>query len=306
MRYIIRLSYDGSAFCGWQVQPNAVTVQEKLEKALSLLLRTSINVTGAGRTDTAVNAIGYAAHFDCEEPLDARSLSYKINAILPREIVVHSIEPAAPGFHARFAASRREYTYFLHKKKDPFAESFSLRYGYPVDVEAMNEAARALLGRHDFSCFEKVGADNHTSICTVSEAHWEKYVPAHAEIMNFCSEDGDYMYFRIAADRFLRNMVRAIVGSLLEVGRGRRTVEEFRALVLPVTESTEKGCGGKTEAEAGAASTGGESAAAGNGEKVTAESGRKETGGSDAGKANRCRAGESVPGHALFLSKVEY
>lgn len=265
MRYIIKLSYDGSAFCGWQIQPNAPTVQENLEKALSTLLRTDISVTGAGRTDTGVNAIGYIAHFDCDIPFDATLIGYKINAILPHGIHVHSIEPAAPDFHARFGASRREYTYFLHKKKDPFVEKYSLQYTFPIDVDLMNEAAKSLLGTHDFSCFEKVGADNHTSICTITEAHWETYVPTHVGIMGYASEPGDYIYFRVAADRFLRNMVRAIVGSLLEVGRGRRSIEDFRSLVLP-----------------------------------------PETGLEAPHKPNRCRAGESVPGHALFLSEINY
>ena len=233
MRYSIKLSYRGAEFCGWQIQPDAPSVQQTLEGALSTLLRTAVGVTGAGRTDTGVNAIGYIAHFDAAEGLDTAQLCYKLNAILPRSIVVHAIAPAAPDFHARFDATRREYTYFLHRVKDPFVEDYSYLYTFPgVDFDAMNRAAQALPGRHDFRCFEKTGADSKTSLCTVTEAGWHRYTPTHLALTG--REGGeDYWYFRIAADRFLRNMVRAVVGTLLEVGRGKRSVEDFRALILP-------------------------------------------------------------------------
>lgn len=272
MRYFIKLSYDGSSFCGWQFQPNAPTVQECLEKALSTLLKEKIAVTGAGRTDTAVNASRYVAHFDCiSDGFDAEGIRYKLNAILPHSMVVHSLGEAAPDFHARFGATNREYTYFLHRIKDPFIEKFSYKYTYPLDIEAMNRAAAYLTGTHDFSCFEKTGADSKTSICTVKEAGWHDYFPTHVTIAGFdCSGTSDhgpaYIYFKISADRFLRNMVRAIVGTLLEVGRGKRSVEEFASLILPADGGTPAACG----------------------------------------RANRCAAGESVPGNALFLSKVEY
>lgn len=261
MRYLVTLSYDGAAFCGWQIQPNAKTVQESLEKSLSTLLKTDISVVGAGRTDSKVNAIGYVAHFDCETPFDTSAIGYKLNAILPAGIVVHSLAACDGELHARFSATKREYTYFLHRKKDPFAERFSYECRHALDIDAMNEAAALLLGRHDFSCFEKTGADNKTSICTVKEAFWAPYSPMHASLMGFPDKVGDepaYLYFRISADRFLRNMVRAVVGSLLEVGRGRRSIDEFADLL-----DKEK-------------------------------------------KLSRSDAGESVPGHALFLSRVEY
>ena len=224
MRYSIRLSYDGSAFCGWQIQNNAVSIQETLEKSLSTLCGHEIQVTGAGRTDTAVNAINYIAHFETSgEPyLEAEKLCYKLNAMLPREIVIHEICEVSEEFHARFNATSREYHYFIHFRKDPFCEKFSYRMRYPLDIEAMNKAAGFLLGEHDFSCFEKVGGNNITSICTITEAGWNTYKPTHVKLMGMPYCDGDYIVFKIRANRFLRNMVRAIVGSLIEVGRGKK------------------------------------------------------------------------------------
>lgn len=267
MRYSIILSYCGAAFHGWQIQPDAQSVQGVLESALSTLLREKVSVTGAGRTDTGVNAIGYTAHFDCNSAIDTGNIVYKLNAILPRSVVVHAISEADENFHARFDANEREYTYFLHSVKDPFVESFSYMYTYPdLDFERMNLAAEALCGRHDFRCFEKVGADSKTSVCTIRKALWESYEPT------LCASrrtypDGktmeDYWKFTICADRFLRNMVRAVVGTLLEVGRGKRSVESFKSLVLDADYSGEK-------------------------------------------RVMRSSAGESVPGHALFLTSVKY
>ncbi len=232
MRYRIILSYDGSEFFGWQVQREGKTVQECLQEALSTLLKEEIAVTGAGRTDSKVNAIGYTAHFDTSScDLDAGVVGYKINAILPRGIKVHGIVPAASDFHARFDATRREYKYFIHRKKDPFMGRYSCLYTFPLDVDRMNKAAEYLLGEHDFSCFEKVGSDSRSPVCTVTYAKWETYVPDHVRMMGYpCGED-DYLVFTIAANRFLRNMVRAIVGSLLEIGRGRRDEDWMAGLV---------------------------------------------------------------------------
>ena len=233
MRHSIRLSYDGSAFCGWQIQNNARTVQGELEKSLSTLLGTEISVVGAGRTDTEVNAINYIAHFDVPEGvcLDAEHLSYKLNAILPREITIHEIMCVSDEFHARFDAQSREYHYFIHFCKDPLNEKFSYRMRYPLNIEAMNEAAQLLLGEHDFSCFEKVGGNNTTSICTITEAGWSTYRPTHIDLMGFPYKEGDYIVFRIRANRFLRNMVRAIVGSLIEVGRGKKSPSWITELI---------------------------------------------------------------------------
>ena len=239
MRYSIRLSYDGSAFCGWQIQNNAVSVQGVLEKALSTLCGQEIQVTGAGRTDTAVNAINYIAHFEIPTglSLEAEQLCYKLNAMLPREMSVHEICEVSEEFHARFNAQSREYHYFVHFCKDPFCEKFSYRMRYRLDIEAMNKAAQLLLGEHDFSCFEKVGGNNATSICTITEAAWSTYRPTHAELMGSPYTEGDYIVFRIRANRFLRNMVRAIVGSLIEVGRGKKDPSWISELIASGSRS---------------------------------------------------------------------
>ena len=306
MRYFLCLSYDGTDFCGWQIQPSSPSVQACLETTLSRLLNRPVAVTGAGRTDTGVHAVNYVAHFDWDGvlPFEASDFIYKLNAMLPHGVAILSVSPVADDLHARFSARRREYTYFIHRQKDPFVRSYSWLCGYPtLDFDAMNAACQFLLGTHDFSCFEKTGGDNKTSICTVFEAHWEPYVPSHVQIMGqagstlpgnsvplrstpapptvSCAPAGlvssgplplylsgggqvpgrvlpacsNYWYFRIAADRFLRNMVRATVGSLIEVGRGKHAPEWIGELIATGTRSD---------------------------------------------------AGESVPGHALFLNKVEY
>ncbi len=254
MRYKITLSYNGADFCGWQIQPSAPSVQETLEKALTTLLKDETKVTGAGRTDTGVNAAGYVAHFDTVGEIDCAQICYKLNAILPPAIAVSGISAVRDDFHSRFDATRRKYTYFLHRVKDPFADNFSYFYGYPgLDVDAMNRAAGMLLGTHDFSSFEKSGGDNKTSICTISKAVWSTYEPLVRS--HPAGPDPQYLRFDIEADRFLRNMARAVVGTLLEVGRGKRSPASVAELL---------------EAK------------------------------------GRCAAGESVPGHALFLSGIEY
>ena len=239
MRYKIRLSYDGSAFCGWQIQNNARTVQGELENALGTLLGTPTQVVGAGRTDSEVNALDYIAHFEApdEVSINAEQLCYKLNAILPREIAVAEVSATSDEFHARFDARSREYHYFIHFRKDPFCEKFSYRMRYPLDLKKMNEAAGLLAGEHDFSCFEKTGGNNATSICTVTEAFWSTYRPMHADLMGAPYEEGDYIVFRIKANRFLRNMVRAIVGSLIEVGRGKRPPHWIAELIANGTRS---------------------------------------------------------------------
>ena len=233
MRYIIRLSYDGSAFCGWQIQSNDKTVQGEIEKALKMLTGAEINVTGAGRTDSDVNAINYIAHFDIPDKvrIDAEHLRYKLNAILPKQVAVHEVCATEEEFHARFDARSREYHYFIHFCKDPFCEAWSYRMRYPLDIAKMNEAAAYLLGEHDFKCFEKTGGNNATSICTVTEAGWTTYRPQHSDLMGYPYTEGDYIVFRIKANRFLRNMVRAVVGSLIEVGRGKRQPEWIAGLI---------------------------------------------------------------------------
>ena len=186
MRYCLCLSYDGSSFCGWQIQPNAPSVQATLEATLSRLLNRPVAVTGAGRTDTSVHAVNYVAHIelDTELPFGQSDFCYKLNAMLPRSIVIHSVTPVPEEFHARFSARRREYTYFIHRQKDPFLQAYSWQCGYPkLDFDAMNAACQYLTGTHDFSCFEKTGGDNKTSLCTVFDAFWAPYTPSHLAVM---------------------------------------------------------------------------------------------------------------------------
>ena len=196
MRRFIQLSYDGSPFCGWQVQPNVPSVQAEMERALSIVFGEPVTVVGAGRTDTGVNARHYIAHFDVSAWPDEEAvrLLRKLNAILPPAIVAEAFYAVADDAHARFDAVSRTYRYYIHTAKDPFIRH-SCRCWYDFDVEAMNRAAEPLLGKHDFSSFEKTGGDNKTSLCTVTEAHWE-------------AVDDTHLVFTITADRFLRNMVR--------------------------------------------------------------------------------------------------
>lgn len=252
MRYFIQLSYDGTGYHGWQVQPNGVSVQEVLQKALSTLLRQPTEVTGAGRTDAGVHASMMVAHFDwpaahegegCEEaPLDCTQLTYKLNRLLPPDVAVQAVRPVGPETHARFSATRRTYHYYIHTRKDPFLRGYSWQVNVPLDFALMNEAAQVLLEYSDFTSFSKTGTDVKTNICQLTEARWEQLKP------------GEWR-FTVSANRFLRNMVRAIVGTLVEVGRHRMTISQMRHAI---------------EAK------------------------------------DRQRAGESVPGHALYLTNIEY
>ena len=220
-RYFITLSYDGAAYCGWQRQPDMPTVQQAVEKALSTLLRCEVEVVGAGRTDTGVNASKYVAHFDVESPIaDCGQLFYKLNLVLPQDIAVQQIRRVKDDAHARFDAVQREYTYFLSQSKNPFRRYSAWQYYVPLDVEAMNEAAKALLEWRDFTTFAKLNSNNKTNICQVSKAEWRT-----------AQDDANLLIFTIRADRFLRNMIRAIVGTLVDVGRGRYSVEEFKDIL---------------------------------------------------------------------------
>lgn len=211
MRYFIYLSYKGSAFSGWQIQENANSVQQELQNALTILLKEPISVTGAGRTDAGVNAINFVAHFDSREAIQKISLLiYKLNAILPREITIHKLLQVHDTAHARFDAISRTYRYYIHLNKDPFCGDFSLYIkGGKIDIGKMNEAAGYFLGTRDFSSMEKVNGGSRTSICTVTSAAWKEI------------GEGKFV-FEVTANRFLRNMVRAMVGTLLEVGLGKR------------------------------------------------------------------------------------
>ena len=241
MRYFIYLSYDGARYHGWQIQPNGISVQEVLNKALSTLLREPIEVTGAGRTDAGVNASLMVAHFDCQQATDNGQLTYRLNKLLPPDIVIHKIQQVKDDAHARFSATSRTYHYYIITEKSPF-EPYAYRFPQPLDFDKMNEAAKTLFDYIDFTSFSKLHTDVKTNNCRIITARWEQLSPIKWQ-------------FTITADRFLRNMVRAIVGTLLDVGRGVLTIEQFREIIE---------------------------------------------------KKDRCSAGTSVPGNALFLADITY
>lgn len=241
MRYFIYFAYDGTRYHGWQIQPNGISVQEVLQNALSTLLRQKTEVVGAGRTDAGVHARTMVAHFDADNA-DCAQLVYKMNKILPPDIAVSKVEPVADDMHARFSATSRTYHYFIHMHKSPFLNAYSWQMYGQLDFQRMNEAAQALMEYRDFTSFSKVNTDTKTNDCTITYARWEETSP------------GEWR-FTITANRFLRNMVRAIVGTLVEVGRGKVSVEGFRKIIE---------------------------------------------------MKDRCKAGESVPGKALFLVDVTY
>lgn len=241
-RYFISLKYDGTAYHGWQIQPNARSVQEEVQKALATLLREDIVVVGAGRTDTGVHAMMMVAHFDFSQSIDCEKLAYKLNRLLPRDISIDKVKAVSDDMHARFSAVSRTYHYYIHLRKDPFLRHYSCEMFYDLDFAKMNQAAEMLLDYDDFAAFCKSNSDAKTTICHVTEARWVR--------------DGDHeWHFVITANRFLRNMVRAIVGTLVDVGRGRVSLDGFREIV-----------------------------------------------------EGRCRscAGESMPGNALFLERIDY
>lgn len=231
-RYFITFSYDGTAYHGWQYQPNGVTVQEVLEHALATLLRHSIGVVGAGRTDAGVHARKMVAHFDTKIIFDAQQMVYKLNRLLPRDIEVSQIMPVDAQLHARFSATLRTYHYYLHTAKQPFLRDYSFQLTYPLDFQLMNKAAEMLLGERDFKCFCKAGGDAKTTICKVSEARW---TPLAAELHT--GGAGEAWCFVISANRFLRNMVRAVVGTLIDVGREKISLSDFERILQGGTRS---------------------------------------------------------------------
>ncbi len=217
-RYFTELSFKGTRYHGWQVQPNALSVQEVLETTFSTFLRRKIEITGAGRTDTGVHASFYVAHFDTEElPFTTADLVEKLNRFLPEDIALHRIYHVKADAHARFSAVKRNYHYYIKRKKDPFALETSYQYLLPLNVGAMNEAAALLLNYTDFTSFSKLHSDVKTNNCKILEAKW--------------NEVGNQLVFTITADRFLRNMVRAIVGTLIEVGREKISVQDFADII---------------------------------------------------------------------------
>ena len=243
MRYFITLSYDGTRFHGWQIQPNGISVQGELQRGLSLLLRQDIQVTGAGRTDTGVHASMMVAHFDTDHSVDdLRQLAYKLNKLLPQDIAIQRIELVDDSLHARFSARARTYYYYIHTAKSPFLRHYSCEMHYPLDFGLMNQAAAMLTAYDDFGAFCKSHADVKTTLCHVTHAQWVQL------------KENEWR-FEITANRFLRNMVRAVVGTLVDVGRGRLTLEGFRQVIE---------------------------------------------------NRRRTEAGESMPGHALFLEQIDY
>ncbi len=217
MRYFVRFAYMGKAYHGWQRQPNALTVQEVLEDCFSTLLRTPVNLVGAGRTDTGVHAKEMFAHFDMEHRLYPIDFISKINAFLPADIAVSRVFEVEADAHARFSALERTYEYWITQEKDPFATNSAHLVHQPLDVKAMDEAASLLLEHTDFECFSKSRSDVKTFNCDIKQAEW--------------STREDILVFTIKADRFLRNMVRAIVGTLLEVGTAKRHPNEIHELI---------------------------------------------------------------------------
>ncbi len=219
-RYFVQLSYNGGAYHGWQIQPSGITVQEELNKTFATILRNpDISLTGAGRTDAGVHAKMMVAHFDLEAPLttDLDKLVANLNSLLPFDIAIQKIWAVEPDMHARFSAKMRTYKYYLTLKKNPFTPALVTRIIGDLDFEEMNKAAKCLLNYSDFTSFSKLHTDTKTNNCFITEAYWQ--------------EEEDMWVFTISADRFLRNMVRAIVGTLLEVGRGKMSVQHFCEII---------------------------------------------------------------------------
>lgn len=241
-RFFITLAYNGKNYCGWQIQPNVISVQQTLQEHLSTLMRQKIDIVGAGRTDRGVHARSMVAHFDWNgEDFNTDDLTLKLNRFLPKDISIHTVKEVNPDAHARFNAISRTYTYCITQHKDPFYYEYKYRISFDPDIELMNHLCTILLETDDFTSFSKLHTDVKTNICKVKRALWGKV--------------GDDYVFTIQADRFLRNMVRSIVGTLLLAGRRKLDEEGFRKIIAA---------------------------------------------------RNRRAAGESAPGHALFLERVEY
>ncbi|MBQ8501173.1 MAG: tRNA pseudouridine(38-40) synthase TruA [Bacteroides sp.] len=241
-RYFIYLAYDGTAYHGWQIQPNGDSVQAQLQQALSTLFQREVEVVGAGRTDAGVHARMMIAHFDHPEVLDKELVADKLNRLLPPDISVYRLREVLPTAHARFDATARCYEYYVTTAKSPFKRGYTCRLFKEPDFARMNQAARILFEYTDFTSFSKLHTDVKTNNCRIDRAEWIQI-------------DRTTWMFTIQADRFLRNMVRAVVGTLMEVGRGKLSLEGFRAVIE---------------------------------------------------QKDRCRAGTSMPGHALFLVDVKY
>jgi len=217
LRYFLELAYNGKNYFGWQIQPNQISVQEKIEYCLSTILRENISIIGAGRTDTGVHAKKMYAHFDFDEILPT-DLEKKLNAFLPQDISIDKIHLVTDEAHARFDATSRTYHYFVQQRKNPFNFDSSWQIRNDLDLDLMNEAAKSLIKKADFGSFAKLHTDVKTNICDVTQAIWT-------------IENDHLLKFEISADRFLRNMVRAIVGTLVEVGQKKITPKEFNEII---------------------------------------------------------------------------
>lgn len=216
-RYFIYFQYQGTHYHGWQIQPNAIAVQEVFEAAMATFFQKKIELVAAGRTDTGVHAREMVAHFDLDEKLDEQDAQFHLNHLLPKDIAVLNIRVVKPEFHARFDATSRTYHYYISSKKSAFQSEFTYYYHRPLNFEKMNEAAQLLIGEKDFACFSKSKTQTYTNNCNITKAYWKE-------------EEGN-LVFKISANRFLRNMVRSIVGTLMEVGEGKRTVESISNLI---------------------------------------------------------------------------
>lgn len=241
MRYVMSLAFKGTRYHGWQKQQNVLSVQSVLDEKLSLLIGTNIETLGCGRTDTGVHAKEFYAHFDAPKSINTEQVLFKLNQILPNDIAVYSVTEVEADFNARFDALTRTYEYIISTNHNPFMiEQAWYQYG-KLDIEAMNRAGSLLLGKKDFESFSKVHTQVNNFICEVHEAHWRI--------------EGDQLIFTITANRFLRNMVRAIVGTLVNIGKGKMSYQEIENILA---------------------------------------------------KKDRCEAGQSVPAHGLYLTRIVY
>jgi len=218
-RYFIKLAFDGTDFSGWQIQPNAATVQEELEKAMALIISHKEGITGCGRTDSGVHSRVFFAHFDVEEPIKSpENLVFKLNRYLPPSIAIQEIFAVRAGMHARFSALMREYTYTVITEKDPFLFPKAYLYSPEMDIDLMNDGSRLLMDYSDFECFSKVRTQVANFRCKLHSAEWIK--------------NQHVLKFTICSDRFLRNMVRSIVGTLLDLGRHKLSMEDLESILL--------------------------------------------------------------------------
>lgn len=218
-RYFIFISYNGTSYHGWQLQPESITVQKVLEDSLSTVLNEKIAATGAGRTDTGVHASYFCAHFDSSLPdLDnKKNLVHRLNSFLPKDISINFIRKVLPDAHARFSAVSRTYKYFISRVKDPFSENSSWFLYGEINVQEMNKACKLILENSDFTSFSRLHSDTKTNVCKVFYAGWE--------------EENNRLVFTIKADRFLRNMVRAVVGTMIDVGTGKKNLKQFEDII---------------------------------------------------------------------------